>query len=81
MALVDEDQLLDWVGRLYERVLQASSVSSKPAFPEIAQDANAQPIGALRGAGFLVTVSALVAVSALVTLAFYILSVHLDYAR
>ncbi|WP_169978655.1 DotU family type IV/VI secretion system protein [Tautonia rosea] len=81
MALVDETQLLDWVSHLYQLVLQASSVSSKPAFPEAIQAAKPQGIGSLRGAGLLVTVSSLVAISALVTLAFYILSVHLDYVR
>ncbi|WP_152051604.1 DotU family type IV/VI secretion system protein [Tautonia marina] len=81
MALLDEDQLLHWVSQLYERVLQASPVSSKPVFPEMPPDANPRSIGTLRGAGLLVTISSLVAISALITLAFYILSVHLDYAR
>lgn len=77
MAL-DDDRLAEWVGRLYERVVQASTVSAKP-FPDDPEDAAPRPLGPLRGGGTLVTVSALVAATAVVTLAFYILSVHLSY--
>jgi len=71
----DEEQFRDWIARLYEKVVQASPVSSKP-FPD-EPEPNAEGLVPLRGPSLLVTVSALTAMSILITLAAYILSVHL----
>lgn len=78
MKSYDEDELSGWVQRVYTRVSEAGSVASKP-FAE--DDGAAARFGPLRGPSLLVTVSSLVAFTALFTLGAYLLSVHLLYAQ
>jgi type VI secretion system protein ImpK len=76
MKAYDEAGLSEWVERVYGRISEASSVASRP-FSE--EDGSAGRFGPLRGPSLLITVSILVAITALVTLAAYLLAVHLDY--
>ena len=72
----DETVLSEWVERVYGRVSEASSVAARP-FTE--EDGSGNRFGPLRGPSLLLTVSILVAITAICTLAAYLLAVHLDY--
>jgi type VI secretion system protein ImpK len=72
----DETELAEWVKRVYGRVSEAGSVASRP-FSE--GDSSGSRFGPLRGPSLLITVSILVAITSLLTLAAYLLAVHLDY--
>jgi type VI secretion system protein ImpK len=72
----DETELAEWVERVYGRVSEAGSVASRP-FSE--EDSSGSRFGPLRGPSLLITVSILVAITSLFTLAAYLLAVHLDY--
>jgi type VI secretion system protein ImpK len=73
----DEEQFHKWIERVYERVSAASPVASRP-FPDEADDLT-RGLGPLRGPSLLVTVSILVAITAVVTLAAGLGAVHLGY--
>ena len=72
----DEGQLADWVQRMYDKVSRVGSVPSRP-FPE--DPARKQNFGPLRGSSLLITTSILVSITALATLAAYLLAVHVHY--
>ena len=72
----DETSLSEWVERVYGRVSEVSSVASRP-FTE--EDDSGPRFRPLRGPSLLLTVSILMAITALLTLAAYLLAVHLDY--
>jgi type VI secretion system protein ImpK len=72
----DEEQLSGWVERVYGRVSEAASLPSRP-FPD--DDPGKRRFEPLKGPALLVTVSVLVSITALATLAVYLLSVHLYY--
>jgi type VI secretion system protein ImpK len=72
----DEGQLADWVQRMYDKVSGADAVLAKP-FPD--DPPRKQIFGPLSGSSLLITTSILVSITALVTLAAYLIAVHLDY--
>jgi type VI secretion system protein ImpK len=74
----DEDDLSAWVERVYGRVSEAGSIPSRP-FAE--DDQGRHRFEPLKGPALLVTVSILVSLTALLTLAAYLASVHVYYFR
>jgi type VI secretion system protein ImpK len=76
--LYDESQLADWVQRVYSRVSSAGGVPSRP-FPD--DPPRRERFSRLRGPVLLITVSILASITALVTLAAYLIAVHLDYYK
>ena len=69
-------RLAEWVQRIYDRVA-AREFPARP-FPEdrVVQS----PFGPLRGPGLLLTTSVLASITALLTLAAYLIAVHLDFS-
>jgi type VI secretion system protein ImpK len=72
----DEAQLADWVQRIYDKVTSAGTTAAKP-FPDDPPHKN--QFGPLKGSSWLITASVLVSITALVTLAAYLIAVHLDF--
>jgi type VI secretion system protein ImpK len=72
----DEEGLADWVHRVYNRVSGAGGVPDRPFGEDPPHHDRFAP---LRGPTLLVAVSILVAITALITLAAYLLAVHVDY--
>jgi type VI secretion system protein ImpK len=72
----DDGRLADWVHRVYGRISQAGTVPDRP-FPD--DPPNQEQFGPLRGPALLLAVSVLVSITALITLAAYLLAVHVDY--
>lgn len=72
----DENQLTQWVERVYGRVSEAGSLAARPFADDEVVKHRFEPLG---GPTLLVTVSVLVSLTALITLAAYLLSVHLVY--
>ena len=70
-----ERRLAQWVQRTYDRVA-AREFPARP-FPE--DRVVPSPFGPLRGPGLLLTTSVLASITALLTLAAYLIAVHLDY--
>jgi type VI secretion system protein ImpK len=72
----DEAELADWVHRVYGRISEVGTVPDRP----FADDPpRSEPFGPLRGPSWLLTVSVLVSITALVTLAAYLIAVHVEY--
>jgi type VI secretion system protein ImpK len=74
----DETQLAEWVQRVYIRVSSAGAIPSRP-FPDDAPCKDR--FGPLSGPSLLVRVSILVSITALVTLAAYLIAVHVDWTQ
>ncbi len=72
----DDAKLHDWVHRVYARVSEAGSL---PAHPFARDSAETALFRAQRGPALLLMVSVLVSITAIVTLAAYLLGVHLAY--
>jgi type VI secretion system protein ImpK len=72
----DEAQLADWVQRTYDKITSAGAIAAKP-FPD--DPPRKDQFGPLKGSSLLITASVLVSITALVTLAAYLIAVHLDY--
>ena len=72
----DEPGLSEWLERVYRRVSEASPVASRP-FEE--GEAPRAGLGPLSGPSMLVRVSVLAAITAFLTLAAFLESVHLAY--
>jgi type VI secretion system protein ImpK len=72
----DDAALADWVHRMYDRVSGGAAVPDRPF-------ADDPPIGEhlrpLRGPSLLLTVSVLVSITAMITLAAYLFAVHVEY--
>jgi len=72
----DDGRLADWVHRVYNRVSGAGGVPDRP----FAEDpTHTDRFAPLRGPALLLTVSILVSITVLITLAAYLLAVHVDY--
>jgi type VI secretion system protein ImpK len=76
--IYDEGQLADWVQRIYDKVSSASALPSKP-FPD--DPPRKESFGPLRGSSLLIVTSILVSITALFTLAAYLIAVHLDFSK
>lgn len=74
--IYEEERLADWVHQVYGRISQASAVPDRP-FGEDTPPRG--PLEPLRGPSLLLVVSILVSVTVLVTLAAYLVSVHVYY--
>ncbi len=72
----DDAKLHNWVHRVYGRVSEAGSL---PAHPFARESAATAHFRAQRGPSLLLMVSVLVSITAIVTLAAYLLGVHLAY--
>jgi type VI secretion system protein ImpK len=72
----DDARLADWVYRVYNRISGAGAVPDRP-FGE--DPPTVEPFGPLRGPALLLTVSVLVSITALITLAAYLIAVHIQY--
>ena len=72
----DDGRLADWVHRVYTRVSGASTVPERPFTDD---SPLAVYFGPLRGPSLLLAVSVLVSITALITLAAYLIAVHVDY--
>jgi type VI secretion system protein ImpK len=72
----DDGRLADWVHRVYGRVSGAGGVPDRPFAEDPAHHDRFAP---LRGPSLLLAVSVLVSITALITLAAYLLAVHADY--
>ena len=73
----DEEHFHDWVQRVYAKVSETNPLASRP-FPEEPADASSLGLAPRRGPALLLTVSLLFAVTALTTLAGYLLAVHIE---
>jgi type VI secretion system protein ImpK len=73
---INPAELQRWAGRVYERVASASQPSDR-FLPEDPGEAQLGPLRPLPGKSVLLGVSILVSVTALVTLACFLLAVHL----
>lgn len=75
--IYDDARLNDWVHRVYSLVSEAATVPERP----FAEDpAPSVQLGPLRGPSLLLAVSILVAITAMTTLAAYLLAVQVEYA-
>ncbi len=72
----DDARLADWVHRVYGRISDAGTVPVRP-FPD--DPPREDHFGQLQGPSLLVAVSVLVSITALITLAAYLIAVHVDY--
>jgi hypothetical protein len=72
----DDGRMADWVHRVYSRVSGAGGVPDRPFAEDPAHHDRFSP---LHGPTLLLTVSILVSITALITLAAYLLAVHADY--
>ncbi len=72
----DDDRLADWVHRVYGRISDSNSVPARPFADDPPRVSQFRPLG---GPSLLVAVSVLVSITAIITLAAYLIAVHVDY--
>jgi type VI secretion system protein ImpK len=72
----DDDGLADWVHRVHGRISESGTLPDRPFGDE---SAGREQFGPMRGPSLLVVVSVLVSITALVTLAAYLIAVHVDF--
>jgi type VI secretion system protein ImpK len=72
----DNTRLADWVNRLYNRISGSGGVPDRPF---VEDPPHQHRFASLGGPTLLLTVSILVSITALITLAAYLLAVHVNY--